>query len=109
MRDLSSFFLVLAAVLRPCAACPEDYVECASEGGTCTFDGQRSVAYGEQGTYVYQTADGSIGCDSGVFGDPLGGVTKKCCYADPNEGMLTIFLDWNHWIFGFHSPPSCSP
>ena len=83
MRVMPLLSMVLTMIFRLCASCPEDYVECASEGetSTCTFDGERSVAYGEQGTYVYQTTDGSIECNNGVFGDPLVHVNKKCCYA----------------------------
>ena len=62
------------------AGCPHNFDVCTSENGaTCTFSGTRRVAYGEQDTWVFQTASESIECNNNVFGDPLPGVRKKCC------------------------------
>ncbi len=57
------------------------WTKCADEGGTCTFSGTHQVRYGANGTYNYQTATNSIGCNNSVFGDPTPGVVKACYYS----------------------------
>jgi hypothetical protein len=56
------------------------YASCANEGGTCTFSGQASVAYGANNCYFYQTFTSSISCGNGTFGDPLVGAGKACYF-----------------------------
>jgi hypothetical protein len=52
---------------------------CAVENGTCAFTGQRTVAYGADGDYVYATFTGGTPCTSTAFGtDPLTNVGKSC-------------------------------
>ncbi len=52
---------------------------CASEGATCGFTGQRTVAYGARGAFVYRTFTGGTACTTAAFGtDPLFGVSKSC-------------------------------
>ncbi|MFJ6086976.1 MGH1-like glycoside hydrolase domain-containing protein [Streptomyces sp. NPDC092369] len=53
---------------------------CADEAGTCSFGGQRTVAYGARGAFVYKALTGSASCSTAVFGgtDPLPGVRKGC-------------------------------
>ncbi|GCE10590.1 carbohydrate-binding protein [Tengunoibacter tsumagoiensis] len=60
---------------------PASWMQCASEGGTCTFSGTQVVRYGANGHYNYQTATGSIGCNNTVFGDPIVGTFKSCSVA----------------------------
>ena len=61
---------------------PAGYTECAAEQGTCTFSGPRQVAYGLNGAFRFQVADGSIVCGTEAFGtDPLPGVAKRCFVA----------------------------
>ncbi|MFC5827343.1 MGH1-like glycoside hydrolase domain-containing protein [Nonomuraea insulae] len=58
------------------------YTRCAGEGGTCSFAGIRSVAYGA-GSYTYKTATGSAACTSASFGgDPASNLVKSCYVAD---------------------------
>ncbi|MFK0153205.1 MGH1-like glycoside hydrolase domain-containing protein [Streptomyces sp. NPDC090493] len=58
------------------------YTRCAGEGGTCSFSGTRSVAYGA-GTYTYKTVTGSTACTSDSFGgDPAPNLVKSCYVAD---------------------------
>ncbi|GAB3927845.1 hypothetical protein GCM10029976_024640 [Kribbella albertanoniae] len=53
--------------------------KCADEGATCTFSGQRTVAYGEAGNFAYRTFVGSVACTPSSFGiDPLWGIRKSC-------------------------------
>lgn len=58
------------------------WVPCASEGGTCVLTGTRQVRYGANGIYATKTATDKIGCNNGVFGDPIFGVFKACSYLD---------------------------
>jgi hypothetical protein len=52
---------------------------CAGEGATCGFTGQRTVAYGARGAFVYHTFSGGTPCTTAAFGtDPLNGVAKSC-------------------------------
>lgn len=52
---------------------------CAGEGATCGFSGQRTVAYGARGAFVYRTFTGGTPCTTAAFGtDPLNGVAKAC-------------------------------
>jgi hypothetical protein len=52
---------------------------CASEGGNCTFTGQRTVAYGARGAFIYRPFTGGTPCTTTAFGtDPLNGVVKSC-------------------------------
>ncbi|MGA6223722.1 MGH1-like glycoside hydrolase domain-containing protein [Streptomyces umbrinus] len=52
---------------------------CSAEGGTCSFSGQRTVAYGARGSFLYKSFTGGTGCTTPAFGtDPLPGVSKSC-------------------------------
>ncbi|MER5432113.1 SGNH/GDSL hydrolase family protein [Streptomyces sp. NPDC002588] len=52
---------------------------CATQGGTCAFTGQRTVAYGARGRFVYKTLSGGTTCAAAAFGvDPLYGAVKSC-------------------------------
>ncbi|QQM46596.1 alpha-L-rhamnosidase [Streptomyces liliifuscus] len=52
---------------------------CSAEAGTCAFGGQRTVAYGARGSFVYKSFTGGSGCTTAAFGtDPLPGVSKSC-------------------------------
>jgi hypothetical protein len=52
---------------------------CAGEGAACGFAGQRTVAYGARGAFVYHTFTGGTPCTTTAFGtDPLNGVAKSC-------------------------------
>lgn len=51
---------------------------CAPEGGTCYVNGTQLVAFGVNGAYYTQTANGSISCNDATFGDPAFGFVKAC-------------------------------
>jgi hypothetical protein len=52
---------------------------CAAEGATCGFAGQRTVAFGARGAFVYRSFTGGTPCTATAFGsDPLNGVAKSC-------------------------------
>lgn len=75
---------------------PGSAIECANENGTCTFTGTREVWYGANSSWYVAPAAGSVACANAVFGDPIGGVAKKCYYSDstytgawtPSDGFL---------------------
>jgi hypothetical protein len=59
------------------------YAFCAAENGTCSFSGTKNIAYGANGSFVFQTATNGIACNNTTFGgDPIFG-TAKACYIGP--------------------------
>lgn len=75
-------------VLKACfyqtaAVGPPGFTYCAAEGGTCTFSGTATVAYGENGmAYNNATFTNSAPCTTAAFGgtDPDPSVVKSCFY-----------------------------
>ncbi len=59
-----------------------NWILCATENQTCSFSGTRQVRYGTVETNVVATFTDGVGCNNGVFGDPLYGTVKSCWYAD---------------------------
>lgn len=57
---------------------PVSWIDCAMEGGTCSFQGTTTVRYGFGDKWASKEATESIGCTNGVFGDPAVGVGKVC-------------------------------
>jgi hypothetical protein len=52
---------------------------CAGEDAACAFTGQRTVAYGSRGAFVYRTFTNGTSCTTAAFGiDPVQGVPKSC-------------------------------
>ncbi len=56
------------------------WTQCASENGTCSFSGTKSVGYGANGAFFYRVATTSIACSNATFGDPISGTAKSCYY-----------------------------
>ena len=55
-----------------------DWTVCAGEGGQCSCP-NGVVRYGANGRYATtRDVSTSIGCNNGVFGDPIYGIVKKC-------------------------------
>jgi hypothetical protein len=53
--------------------------QCAAEHDSCAVTGQRTVAFGAAGSYVYRTFSGPTPCTVQAFGsDPLYGTAKNC-------------------------------
>ena len=55
--------------------------ECASENGYCTFSGTKTIRYvsiSDSSRYFEGEHTGGVDCTNDVFGDPHGGVLKKC-------------------------------
>lgn len=63
-----------------------EWVRCAEEGGYCRTPYPTVVRYGSRGTFTERRADRGIGCNNGVFGDPLYGVVKSCYYLARRDG-----------------------
>ncbi|MDR7038614.1 hypothetical protein J2X36_003384 [Methylobacterium sp. BE186] len=62
----------------PASAPAASWTACAPEGGTCSVTGTQTVRYGAKGQYATRTVNGSVGCNNGVFGDPIYGTVKSC-------------------------------
>jgi hypothetical protein len=63
----------------PTATATLTWVKCASEGGTCTFSGTKTVRYGTGTKWTSKVVTGSIGCNNTAFGgDPAYGYVKEC-------------------------------
>lgn len=58
------------------------YTACSSQQGVCS--GNAQVAFGVNGHFNYQTASGTLACNSQVFGDPMPGQVKACYKLDLN-------------------------
>jgi alpha-L-rhamnosidase len=68
------------------AMLPTGFTSCAAENGTCAFTGTKSVAYGANGIYTYQTLTGGTACNATVFGDPDYGFVKSCSVGPVTTG-----------------------
>jgi|GEM_PF-1023565 len=60
---------------------PLGYRFCAEEGATCSFTGPRDVAFGANGRFYHQNANGPVVCNSATFGEPIRGSVKRCYLA----------------------------
>ena len=65
------------------------WTQCASENGTCSIDGHKTVAFGASGRFTYGTLGNSTACTTGVFGDPAPGVVKACYSETPPPAANT--------------------
>jgi len=72
------------SIWRSCLIDTGNGVKCADENGHCSCNGQ--VRYGMDGVFTsWREVTGSIGCNNGVFGDPLPGTVKACyCRGEVN-------------------------
>jgi hypothetical protein len=57
-----------------------EWVQCATEGQPCRFEGVARVRYGTDNRYEYRNARNEIFCSVKVFGDPAYGKHKACEY-----------------------------
>ena len=72
-------FRVAKACYARTGAPPGFGTACAAENGNCAFSGQKTVAYGANGAFLYKTFVGGTACTVAAFGaDPLFGVAKSC-------------------------------
>ncbi len=60
------------------------WTTCATENGTCYFNGKRQIRYGANNNYATKEAINSIACNNAVFGDPAYGIVKACQYSNEN-------------------------
>ena len=58
------------------------WTQCATENGTCSFSGIKTVRYGANNTFITKSGvTSSITCSNAAFGsDPTPGVAKSCQY-----------------------------
>ncbi|MFO1265670.1 MAG: hypothetical protein U1F67_01965 [Rubrivivax sp.] len=59
------------------------WVQCASDGGTCEFEGTQKIRYGTLTRYFEQTRTARVRCDKSVFGDPAAQEPNKACWRSP--------------------------
>ncbi|WP_406443205.1 glycosyl hydrolase family 18 protein [Streptomyces sp. NBC_00631] len=64
------------------------WTPCATEGGTCSYAGVMTVAYGANGTYTYATVP-STACSNTAFPDPTPGTAKSCYLIAPPPTFTT--------------------
>jgi N-terminal domain of M60-like peptidases/Peptidase M60, enhancin and enhancin-like/Concanavalin A-like lectin/glucanases superfamily len=58
---------------------PGGFTLCSSETQRCNFTGTSQVVYGARTTWTTpKTFAGGVMCDNATFGDPMGGVVKRC-------------------------------
>lgn len=84
--------------VRSASSLPSDTKNCINgETGTCSFSGIKEVWYGANSKWYVAAANNGVNCSSGcnnVFGDPIGGTSKKVYYRDysgdwkPQTGVL---------------------
>ncbi len=74
-----------ATATRAQALAAETWVACGAEGDICSVPGTRVVRYGANGTFIYKTITGAIGCGNGNWDDPLFGVSKTCAYSGSTD------------------------
>ncbi|MFD0673080.1 chitobiase/beta-hexosaminidase C-terminal domain-containing protein [Cohnella sp. GCM10027633] len=67
-----------------------DYVYCADEFGVCTFSGNAIMAYGANGSFLYEVYSGPTTCYAASFGgiDPAFNTPKKCYYLPLNGPIV---------------------
>ncbi len=70
------------------------WVHCASENGSCTFTGEKTVRYGANSQYATGTYTDGVACANSVFGDPIHGVRKSCEYLDNSGADLDEDALW---------------
>ena len=70
--------LLTLATREATASLPPDYVACAKEGHTCTFNGDALVYYGADTRWSVRDATSEISCNNEVFGDVAPGTRKTC-------------------------------
>ncbi|MFB9242801.1 glycoside hydrolase family 64 protein [Massilia antarctica] len=61
-----------------CDRAPTSWTRCATENGRCNFSGTQVLLYGANGSFFTRTLSNGADCNSGVFGDPIPGVPKRC-------------------------------
>ncbi len=72
------------------------YVKCADQGGTCTFDGTKSVAYysvADKSKIKYRVKTNSVLCDNRVFNDPDTKNAKECTVTNIPSPQLNLVND----------------
>ena len=62
---------------------------CASENGSCSFSGTRTICYGANKGYYCKTVTNNIACNNSTFGDSVPG-TVKACYPSSTTTSKTV-------------------
>lgn len=72
------------------------YTLCAADGGTCTFTGDRNVAYGGVGSdgnahFTTLTLTNSTACNDTTFTNPNPGYVKNCYVSPPISYQTAVY------------------
>lgn len=87
-------FVILIAQASISAQAPPNSVFCANDFQVCSFDGEREVIYGANGTFVRKVIKGGSVCLPQTFGvaDPVPNVLKSCYIVNSSAtGKLTAY------------------
>lgn len=82
-------FFFLYALSAVTYAQSDPWVDCANEGEVCSFEGTKTVRYGNGSVWVEGSYSNSVVCTNAVFGDPLKGTPKQCQYAI-DAGVMSV-------------------
>ena len=82
---------------------PAGYTLCANENQTCSFSGQKSVAYGANNNFAFLNLTGGTACTNTVFGDPIFGTVKACYTSDIPQTLSPTSTS------GSAPPPTIAP
>ncbi len=67
---------------------PAGYIWCANENGSFNLPATSDVAYGANGSYIYQSGkSGTITFNNATFGDPIPNVPKAGFYKSSNKAL----------------------
>lgn len=95
MKKLFAFLMLFS----PLAYTQSTWTQCASEGGTCTFQGTKLVRYGEPWKNLWSPAramTSPVGCNNTTFSpDPSPGTGKRCEVMDVPLPAQPTGLAWN--------------
>jgi hypothetical protein len=83
-------FVILLAQASINTQTPPNSVFCANDFQTCSFEGEREVVYGANGTFVRKVIKGGSVCLPKTFGveDPVPNVLKSCYVVNQTPGKV---------------------
>lgn len=98
MRAIPLLMIVLGLMIHE-AVGQSAFTQCATEGGTCTFTGQKLIRYGEPFNNRWssiRTMTSPVGCNNTTFSpDPSPGTGKRCEIMDvPSTSVGKVVLTW---------------
>ena len=93
---LKQYLLFFIFLISLCQISYAEWIYCAKEGESCSFNGTKKVKYGLNSSWYEQTHTDGVQCSNSVFGDPLVGALKYCYYFQ-EEDTSEKKLDLSSW------------